>query len=272
VTTTTDVNGNYDFTNLPTSGRYVITPAKDSLVFESPSETLITPTGDRAVNFTAGPPPVKHSIGGHVLDAKGAPLAGVAMTLSGSVNGTTTTLADGSYSFTNIVEGSSCTVTASKAGYLLTPASQTFNNLNADGNADFQAALLPVLLTEPDSDRAVALELTTFIADPFSVANTFLSGGHNTTRVIFFGKDLTLLPGEGVEVITAEAEDAAHVKYPLRVEFVSPLPELQDVNQIVIRLTSDLEDAGDVLVTITVHGLTSNKARIAIGHFSDIPN
>jgi len=272
VTTTTDVNGNYDFTNLPTSGRYVITPAKDSLVFESPSETLITPTGDRAVNFTAGPPPVKHSIGGHVLDAKGAPLAGVAMTLSGSVNGTTTTLADGSYSFTNIVEGSSCTVTASKAGYLLTPASQTFTNLNADGNADFQAALLPVLLTEPDSDRAVALELTTFIADPFSVANTFLSGGHNTTRVIFFGKDLTLLPGEGVEVITAEAEDAAHVKYPLRVEFVSPLPELQDVNQIVIRLTSDLEDAGDVLVTITVHGLTSNKARIAIGHFSDIPN
>jgi hypothetical protein len=270
VTTTTDANGNYDFTNLPTSGRYVITPAKNSLVFESPSETLITPSGDRSVNFTSITPPVKHSISGHVVDAKGGPLAGVAMTLSGSVSATTTTLADGSYSFSNVIEGSSCTVTALKSGYLLTPPSQTFDNLSTDATADFQAALLPVLLTEPDSERAIALELTTFIADPFPITSTFLSGGHDRTRVVFFAKDLGLLPGEGVEVITAEAEDAAHVKYPLRVEFVSPLPELQDVNQLVIRMTGDLEDAGDVLVTITVHGLPSNKAQIAIGHFSDI--
>lgn len=271
VTTTTDANGNYDFWNLPTSGRYVITPAKDSLVFESPSATLITPNGDQSVNFTAGPPPAKHSISGHVIDAKGAPLSGVTMTLSGSTSATTTTLADGSYSFTNIVGGSDCTVTAAKDGYLLTPASQTFNDLSADANADFQAALLPVLLTESDSDRAIALELTTFVADPFPITNTFLSGGHDRTRVVFFAKDLGLLAGEGVEVITAEAEDSAHVKYPLRVEFVNPLPELPDVNQLVIRLTGDLEDAGDVLVTITVHGLTSNKARITIGHLSDDP-
>lgn len=194
------------------------------------------------------------------------------MTLSGSSSATTTTLADGSYSFTNVVSGSSCTVTAAKDGYLLTPPSQTFDDLSADGNADFQALLLPVLLTEPDTDQAIALELTTFVADPFPITNTYLSDGHNRTRVVFFGKDLGLLPGEGVEVITAEAEDAAHVKYPLRVEFISPLPDLQDVNQIVIRLTGDLEDAGDVLVTITVHGLTSNKARITIGHLSDDPN
>jgi hypothetical protein len=128
-----------------------------------------------------------------------------------------------------------------------------------------------MLLTESDSDRAIALELTTFVADPFPITSTFLSGGHDRTRVVFFAKDLGLLPGEGVEVITAEAEDSAHVKYPLRVEFVNPLPELPDVNQLVIRLTGDLEDAGDVLVTITVHGLTSNKARITIGHFSDDP-
>jgi hypothetical protein len=185
---------------------------------------------------------------------------------------TATTLADGSYSFTNIVGGSSCIVTASKDGYLLTPASRTFNDLSADANADFQATLLPVLLTAADSDRAIALELTTFVVDPFPITNTFLSGGHDRTRIVFFGTDLGLLPGEGVEVITAEAEDAAHVKYPLRVEFVSPLTELPHVNQIIIRLTGDLEDAGDVLVTITVHGLTSNKARIAIGHLSDDPN
>jgi len=64
--------------------------------------------------------------------------------------------------------------------------------------------------------------------------------------------------------MTAEAEDAAHVVYPLRVEFVNPLPDLPQVSQIVLRLNGNLEDTGEVLVTVTVHGRTSNKARIAI--------
>jgi len=272
VTTTTDSDGNYAFSNLPTSGRYVITPSKDDYVFDATSETFVTPGEDQVADFTASkprPPIVKHSISGRVVDAKGEPLAGVMMTLTGSVAATATTWTDGSYSFTDVDGGSNCTVTASIDGYLLTPAIQTFTTLAADVNADFEAALLPVLLTATSSDRAVALELTTFIADPFPITNTFLSEGRNRTRVVFFGKDLGLLSGEGVGAITAEAEDAAHVKYPLRVEFVTPLPELPGINQLVIRLTGDLEDAGNVLVTIKVHGLTSNKARIIVGHFSD---
>src|SRR5690242_17336727 len=308
VSTTTDANGNYDFTNLPTSGRYVITPAKSGFVFEAPSATFITPAEDQIANFTAdrkhvvtgviraGATPLagvvvavsgsstatavtdsngaysfalasggsfvltpskahytfnpltksvndletdmqvdfaatveQFSISGHVANPKGEPLAGVAITLSGSVIANTTTGADGSYSFANVAGGSSCTVTAAQDGYLLTPASKTFDDLSGNVTADFQALLLPRLLTEVDSDRAVALELTTFISDPFPITNTFLSDGHNRTRIVFFAKDLGLLPDEGVEAITAEAEDAAHVKYPLRVEFVSPLPELQDV-------------------------------------------
>ncbi len=271
VATTTDADGNYAFSNLPTSGRYEITPSKGDYLFDATSETFITPSGDQIANFTASKPPVKHSISGRVLDTKGQPLAGVMVTLAGSVAATSTTSTDGSYSFADIDEGSNCTVTASINGYLLTPPTQSFNKLAADVNADFQAALLPVLLTATDSDRAIALELTTFIADPFPITSTFLSEGHNRTRVVFFGKDLGLLSGEGVEAITAEAEDAAHVKYPLRVEFITPLPELPGIYQIVIRLTGDLEDAGDVLVTIKVHDLTSNKARILIGHFSNDP-
>jgi hypothetical protein len=153
---------------------------------------------------------------------------------------------------------------------LLTPESRTFDDLSANVTADFQAVLPPTLLTAADSDRALALELTTFIAgQPFPITNTFLSGGRNRTRVVFFGKDLGLLPGEDIEAITAEAEDSAHVKYPLRVEFVDPLPDLPQVSQVVIRLTGDLENAGDVYISVTVHGLTSNKVRISIGHISD---
>ena len=73
-----------------------------------------------------------------------------------------------------------------------------------------------------------------------------------------------LLPGEDVEAITAEAVDAAQVRYPLRVEYVNTLPDLPTVYQIVVRLNRELEDSGEVLVSISVHGLTSNKVRIAI--------
>lgn len=269
VKTITDAAGNYAFSNLPTSGRYVITPSKDGVVFDAPSETFITPVEDQTADFSVAPPPPvisKHSISGRVLDTKGNSLAGVTITLSGSVTATATTAIDGSYVFTNIDAGSDCTVTALKEGYLLSPSSRTFDDLSADMSGDFEAALLPVLLTAADSDRAIALELTTFIADPFPITSTLLSAGHNRTRLAFFGKELGLLPGEGVEAITAEAEDAAHIKYPLRVEFLAPLPELPDVHQIVIRLNNDLGDAGDVFVTITIHGLTSKKVRIGIGH------
>ena len=88
--------------------------------------------------------------------------------------------------------------------------------------------------------------------------------GRNRTRIIVFGSDLGLLPGEDAEAVTAEAEDAAQVRYPLRVEFVSPLSELPNVSQIVLRLNRDLDDTGEVLVTVTVHGRTSNKVRIGI--------
>jgi hypothetical protein len=269
VSTTTDANGNYDFANLPTSGRYVITPSKTSFVFTAPSASLITPSGDQTVNFTGDH---KHLVTG-VISAGATPLAGVVVAVSGSTSATAVTDSNGAYSIA-LDTGGGYVLTPSKTHYTFNPVTKAIDDLEADTQVDFAATAepLPRLLTETDSDQAIALELTTFIADPFPISNTFLSDGHNRTRVVFFAKDLGLLPGEGVEVITAEAEDSAHVKYPLRVEFVSPLPELQDVNQIVIRLTGDLEDAGDVLVTITVHDVTSNKARITIGHISDDPN
>jgi hypothetical protein len=266
VTTTTDADGNYLFANLPTSGEYSITASKDEYTFNSDTATFITPTGDRTADFSAQLTASikKHSISGRVLNRNGEPMAGVLLTLSGSVNRSATTAIDGSYSFTEIQDRSSCTVTASKDGYLMSPLIQTFNNLSADMTADFQAAKLPTLLSVPDSDRAVALELTQFLSGPFPITTTLLSDGRNRTRVIVFGTDLGLLPGETIEGVTAEAEDAAYVVYPLRVEYVSPLPELPQVSQIVLRLNGNLEDAGEVLVSVTVDGRKSNKVRIGI--------
>ena len=134
---------------------------------------------------------------------------------------------------------------------------------NGDRTANLEP-VPPTLLTVTGSEHAAAVELTQFVTGPFPLTTTLLSEGRNRTRIIVFGTDLGLLPGEDIEAVTAEAVDAAGVSYPLRVEFISPLPDLPQVNQIVLRLNRELEDSGEVLVSISVHGFTSNKVRIGI--------
>ena len=216
-------------------------------------------------NYLSASPSPTFTLSGRITDDNGAALAGVTVTLSSSQSQlvTTTTDANGNYVFSNLPTSGEYQITAAKEGYTFNSAGLSLVTPGGNRTADIQTAK-PTLLTLPDSDRAVALELTQFLDGPFPVITTLLSDGRNTTRIMVFGTDLGLLPGEDVEAITAEAEDAAHTKYPLRVEFVSPLPELPHASQIVLRLNRDLDDAGEVLVTITVHGRTSNKVRIAI--------
>ena len=216
-------------------------------------------------NYLATSPAPTFTVSGRITDNDGAALAGVTVTLSGSQSQavTTTTDMNGNYVFSNLPTSDQYVITAAKTGYTFSSAGVSLVTPGGNRTADIQTAK-PTLLTVPDSDRAVALELTQFLDGPFPVITTLLSEGRNTTRIIVFGTDLGLLPGENVEAITAEAEDADHINYPLRVEFVGPLPELSNVSQIVLRLNRDLDEAGEVLVTITVHGRTSNKVRIAI--------
>ena len=185
--------------------------------------------------------------------------------LSGSVTRTTNTASDGSYSFTDIDGGSSVTLTAAKTGYSISPSNTIINDLATNTVVSFQATKLPVLLTVPDSDRALALELTRLVTDPFPLTNILLAGGDNRTRIMLFATDLGLLPGDGVEALMAEAEDLKGVRYQLGVEFLSPLPGVPDVFQLVIRLNGELESAGEVLINVSVRGASSNKTRILIG-------
>ena len=46
---------------------------------------------------------------------------------------------DGSYQFSRLREGGNYTISASKPHFTMTPASQTFNNLNSDKVQDFTA-------------------------------------------------------------------------------------------------------------------------------------
>lgn len=151
----------------------------------------------------------------------------------------------------------------------------------------------PVLLTEGtgQTTRAVAYEAITGRSEPFPVVSAVNWNADKSnprdqqTRVMLFAFNLPLLAGEGAGALTAEAQDASGRVYPLRVEALSKPKYLQlmpvpgdpsrqvptEVAQewlwaVTLRLDEQMTDTlGDVLVRINLHGLSSNRVRIAIG-------
>lgn len=128
------------------------------------------------------------------------------------------------------------------------------------------AQTAPVIITEEGTDSAVAVEPVTHVRDPFPIAQTITFSADARTRVMLFVENVGLLPGENASAMTADAEDASHNHYPLTVERVDAVPGLAEMSSIVVRLNDQMTNAtGDVLVTLTLHGLTSNRARVRIG-------
>ena len=260
-TAITDSTGSYSFT-LVRGGNYIFAPAKPHYSFQPASKSVTDLGDDTLLDFSATV--AKHSISGRIVSPMSESIPGVLMTLSGSATRTAITASDGFYAFTDLDGGGNYTVTGSKDGYALAPLSKVFNDLGTDIVANFQAVRPAVLLTLPGSDRAVALELTSLVSDPFPLTSTLLANGHNRTRIMLFATGLESLLGEDVEALTAEAEDVFGVRHQLQVEFAKRLPELPNVTQLVIRLNGDLDGAHEVLVSVAAHGLTTNKVRIRI--------
>src|SRR5256885_17022345 len=75
------------------------------------------------------------------------------------------------------------------------------------------AAGAPVLLTRPNSTRAIALEPVANLAEPFSPQAAIAFGASNQTRVMLFATNLTLITGEGPAAVSADAEDGSHAHY-----------------------------------------------------------
>jgi hypothetical protein len=134
-----------------------------------------------------------------------------------------------------------------------------------------QLAGAPTLLTQTNSTRAIAVESVTRVAEPFASTSPLPVNADNRTRVILFANNLSLAAGETIADVTASAEDANHIHYPLAVEYIGTLAGATGVTSVIVRLHDDLVDNGDVLVGITYHGATSNRVRIGIGHIGGGP-
>ena len=119
----------------------------------------------------------------------------------------------------------------------------------------------PLLATEENSERAIALNSLYFFRDPFAITNPPFLSGDQRTRVALFATNLTLTPGL---VVTAEAVDAQLVTHQLQVEFVGGLPTFLGFTQLNVKLPDGITVAGDLQVTITVNGRTSNAVLVGV--------
>ena len=122
----------------------------------------------------------------------------------------------------------------------------------------------PTLLTESNTNRAVALDSVTLVRDPFPLTTVSNFSVDQRTRITLFARALDLLPGEDISVVTAQVEDAGNTIYPVKVEYVGKVPGLDWLTQVVIRLPDDFLNASDVLVSVSLRGKASNKAIIGI--------
>src|SRR5215212_2740195 len=129
----------------------------------------------------------------------------------------------------------------------------------------------PVLISNPDSTRAIAFESVTRQREPFSTTVQIKFGSDSATRIMLFAMNLELQADEIASAVTAEAEDASHTIYSLIVEHAARVSDQPWVTSLIVRLPENLPQAGDVLVQIKYRGIASNRVRIGIGHIGDGP-
>jgi glucose/arabinose dehydrogenase len=139
---------------------------------------------------------------------------------------------------------------------------------NSAGSATSNEATLtvnapaPILITEELSDVAIALDSVTLVRDPFALTNIFNFSTDQRTRLILFGMNLDLLPGETASAVTAQAEDAGMNVFPLVVEDVAKVPGFDWLSQVVVRLPNNTPTGQPIFVSVRLRGQSSNKARV----------
>jgi glucose/arabinose dehydrogenase len=197
-------------------------------------------------------------------------LQGQPATFSVVANGSATLTYQWQKNQTNISGATSSTYTIASTALSDSGAKFRCVVTNSFGTATSTEATLtvqsppPVLLTEANSNLAIALDSVTMFRDPFPLTTPFNFSADGRSRVSFFALNLDLLPGETVSAVTARAEDSMLNIYPMTIEFVGAFPAVPGVSEATILLPGNLPPGQDVLVSITLRGQTSNKARIRI--------
>ncbi|HET6979090.1 MAG TPA: PQQ-dependent sugar dehydrogenase [Pyrinomonadaceae bacterium] len=121
----------------------------------------------------------------------------------------------------------------------------------------------PLIVTEENTGRAVALDSVTHLGEPFPLTTIHNFSGDLRTRVVLFAYGLDPMPGETVSV---QIDDLLNRSYPLVVEDVRAVPNFPGLTQIVVKLPDSIDIEGDYRISITFRGTPGNKPSISIVH------
>lgn len=141
-----------------------------------------------------------------------------------------------------------------------TPGPATTITLQVVDNSN----VVPVLLTDPNSDHAVAFNAATFVREPFSLLTEQNFSSDKRTRVLIFVADFDALNSNTMSQAIVEAESSVLGTVSLPIEHVARVALFNWLTQIQVVLPESLADAGDLFITVRLHNSSTNPARLRI--------
>jgi hypothetical protein len=142
--------------------------------------------------------------------------------------------------------------------------SAVVDNLSFGQRRDGNEPPVPQLLVTTDTGRAAALDSVITLSEPFQVLTkrNFAADGH--TRITLFVVGVAALHAGDLPFVTVQAEDTQQHVFDLPVEATARVKNLSWMSQVTVRVPDTLAGAGDLNVSVTVHGKVSNKAPLRI--------
>lgn len=292
LTTTTDANGHYSFTGVLAGGRYMVRPVSANYLFDPQTRDYDPLDGNKTADFVALSTnhllfTTRYVFAGEgqcnliLTVVRGGNAQGVGpITVHYATSDGTATAGSDYIAVSgdlNFPEGTSQqTITIPFLSDQIAEDPETFfvNLSNPTGEVDLgdpgsvtvvltdpapPSAL--VVATEPNSDRAIALNSTNFLAGPFKTSTPINFSSDTKTRVSFFISGVQFNACQGTNALLFEARDSQqHLDFST-VEGVYKLPGNNPYLQMTVILPQGLL-YGDLSVSFMLGNLTSNKARI----------
>ena len=122
----------------------------------------------------------------------------------------------------------------------------------------------PVLMVQPNTNRAIALHSVLFSREPFVVSTSINLSSDHRTRIMLFATNLELQSGETPSSITGQAVDSRGNSYDLPVEQVLKFSNFPGLSTLIVRLPADTSISGDLRINVGIRGAVSNNVFVAV--------
>lgn len=134
--------------------------------------------------------------------------------------------------------------------------------INGEDHGFLLTPTRPMLLTLANTNKALAVQSVMFLADPFGITTTTTRNlsPDTRTRVTFVARNMETLVGENIAQPTVQAEDSQGRIFALPVEFSGKVPGFGSFTQLTVSLPDEAAGRGEVQLSVTFRGQTSNKA------------